>query len=289
MMALTPLESLYEPEPGTGVKLPLPLELSHLYGPLLFPSHVGRPYMIANFVETLDGVVSLGVPGHAGGGEISGFNPHDRMVMGLLRATADAVIVGAGTLRAAAADHLWTAGYIFPELAEAYWQLRTAMGKPEPPLNVIVTAHAEIDLSLRLFQSGEVPVLVVTTLQGQERLCQQPLPPFVHVAVAESTADGQLSARAVLDACVSHLRHHDIILVEGGPQLMGSFFTEKCLDELFLTFAPQVAGRDNSSERSGFVSGKTFAPEQPLWGMLAGIKRAGSHLFLRYSFNEPTS
>jgi len=67
---------------------------------------------------------------------------------------------------------------------------------------------------------------------------------------------------------------------------MGSFFAEKCLDELFLTFAPQVAGRESSAERPGFVAGKSFAPEQPLWGALAGAKRAGSHLFLRYAFNE---
>ncbi len=288
MTTLTPLESLHEAEVSHAVNLPLPLALSSLYGPLRFPLHAGRPYVIANFVSTLDGVVSLDIPGHSGGAEVSGFNPHDRMVMGLLRAVADAVIVGAGTLRAASADHVWSATYIFPALAEAYQELRTAMGKTEPPLNVIVTARAEIDLSLRVFQSGEVPVLIVTTSQGQERLCKQPLPASVRVAGTESTADGRLSARAVRDACVAHLRRSDVILVEGGPHLMGSFFAEKCLDELFLTFAPQVAGRESSAERPGFVAGKSFAPERPVWGALAGAKRAGSHLFLRYAFEEST-
>ena len=65
---------------------------------------------------------------------------------------------------------------------------------------------------------------------------------------------------------------------------MGDFFAGKCLDELFLTLAPQVAGRDGSAERPGFVAGKRFGPERPLWGTLAGVKRAGSHLFLRYGF-----
>ena len=32
---------------------------------------------------------------------------------------------------------------------------------------------------------------------------------------------------------------------------MGDFFAGKCLDELFLTLAPQVAGRDGSFERPG--------------------------------------
>jgi riboflavin biosynthesis pyrimidine reductase len=75
-----------------------------------------------------------------------------------------------------------------------------------------------------------------------------------------------------------------VVLVEGGPHLMGDFFAEGLLDELFLTLAPQVAGRDGHSERPGFVSGKTFAPDKPLWGTLVSAKRGGSHLFLRYSF-----
>lgn len=67
---------------------------------------------------------------------------------------------------------------------------------------------------------------------------------------------------------------------------MGTFFAEQCLDELFLTLAPQVAGRDGSAERPGLVAGPRFAPEQPLWGTLAGVKPAGSHLFLRYAFES---
>src|SRR5438045_9520121 len=97
MNALTPLESLFDMERGQD--LPLPPDLATLFGRLQFPPHLHRPYIIGNFVTTLDGVVSLGEPGYSRGGEISGSNQHDRMVMGLLRAIADAVIVGAGTLR----------------------------------------------------------------------------------------------------------------------------------------------------------------------------------------------
>jgi riboflavin biosynthesis pyrimidine reductase len=94
---------------------------------------------------------------------------------------------------------------------------------------------------------------------------------------------GSISARSVLEA-VSAVRQSDVILVEGGPQLIGDFFAERCLDELFLTLAPQLAGRDDSSERPGLIAGKRFAPEHPLWGTLVSVKRRGSHLFLRYSF-----
>src|SRR5574340_155681 len=121
MNALTPLDSLLEMDRGAA--LPLPPELTRLYGSLAFPQRPDRVYVISNFVTTLDGVVALNETGHGGGGEISGFNRHDKMLMGLLRAVADAVIVGAGTLRSVPKHH-WTARYIYPPLADAYQQLR---------------------------------------------------------------------------------------------------------------------------------------------------------------------
>ena len=278
MSALMPLESLYEAQRGPDV--PLPPELGALYGRLQFPAHPGRPHVIGNVVTTLDGVVALATPGRTGGGEISGFNPHDRMVMGLLRAVADAVVVGAGTLRAVP-KHLWTAARIYPALADAYQSLRIALGKPEPPLTVVVTASGELDLDLPVFQSGKVPALIATTTNGAQRLHGRGLPPLVQIAGLQSS--GRLSARAILEA-VSAVRPSEIILVEGGPRLMGDFLAERRLDELFLTLAPQVAGRDHAHERPGLVAGHRFAPERPLWGTIVGVKRAGSHLFLRYAF-----
>jgi riboflavin biosynthesis pyrimidine reductase len=206
------------------------------------------------------------------------------MVMGLLRAVADVVIVGARTLREAL-QHVWTAAYIYPPLTDAYRQLRAALGKPEPPLNVIVTASGAIDLSLRVFQSGEVPVLVVTTLERAQRIGEHALPQLVQVEAVQPA--GAISARRILEAA-SVVRQSNLILLEGGPHLIGDFFAEGCLDELFLTLAPQVAGRNSSSEGSGLVEGQRFAPEHPVWGTLVGVKRGGSHLFLRYAFEDDT-
>jgi riboflavin biosynthesis pyrimidine reductase len=276
--ALTPLETLYELQDGSD--LPLPPELETFYGHLRFPPHPGRPYVIGNLVTSLDGIVALDMVGRSGGGEISGFNQHDQMVMGLLRAIADAVIVGAGTQRAAP-QHRWTAAYIYPALAGACQQLRIALGKAEPPLNVIVSARGMIDLDLPVFQAGEVPVLIVTTAAGRQRIAARALPSWVQLVALGDT--GRLGARGILDA-VSRVRQSEIILTEGGPQLLGDFLAGRCLDELFLTLAPQVVGRDGSAERPGLVMGKRFAPEQPLWGRLVGVKRGGSHLFLRYAF-----
>ncbi len=277
---LTALEHLFEEKHGN--ELPLPPELATLYGHLSLPAHADKPYIIGNFVTTLDGVVALNVPGHNGGGDISGFNQQDHMVMGLLRATADAIIVGAGTLRVAR-NHRWTAAYVYPPLIDAYQQLRNSLGKSAPPLNVFVTEHGNISLDLPVFLSAEVPVLIVTTKQGQSRIYAQSIPPSVQISTVDSA--GPLSARSILEE-VTRVRQCDVILTEGGPRLFGDFLAEKYLDELFLTLAPQVAGRDGHIERPGLVAGKIFAPEHPLWGKLISLKRGGSHLFLRYAFES---
>ena len=200
--------------------------------------------------------------------------------MGLLRAVSDAVIVGAGTLRSVP-NHHWTAEHIYPPLEDAYQQLRTSMGKTAPPLNVIVTTHGAVDLNLPVFQSGKVPVLILTNTQGEERIRAHNLQPFVQLSAIQN--DGPLSAQAILHE-VNRIRQCEVILVEGGPQLMGDFFAGQALDELFLTLAPQIAGRDGKVERPGLIMGKRFAPENPLWGTLVSIKRGESHLFLRYAF-----
>ena len=279
MSLLDSFEVLYAS--NHGLALPLPPELARLFGELEFPPHMGRPFVFGNFVTSLDGVVALNAAEvGSGGGEISGFDQHDVALMGMLRSLADAVVVGAGTLRAAP-DHRWTAQYIYPPLASVYQQLRHNLGKTEPPLNVIITAHGTLDLSLPVFQSGDVPVLIVTTRAGANRLNGHGAPPWVHLEVVAN--EDSVSASAILEAIGRH-QPSDLILTEGGPQLMSTFFAEQLLDELFLTLAPQVAGRDGSVERPSFVSGIQFAPEQPIWGTLVDVRRSGSHLFLRYAF-----
>ena len=200
--------------------------------------------------------------------------------MGLLRAAADAVVVGAGTVRAVR-NHVWTPAYAFPQLADAYAALRAELGKDGAPLNVIVTASGRLDFEKRVFQSGEVSVLIVTTPEGRDAIDERRPPKSVQVAAIDGAAS--LTPQAILDV-VSKVEKNDVILVEGGPLLIGEFFAEQQLDELFLTLAPQIAGRDDSVERPGLVTGKLFAPEHPIWGRLVGVKRSGSHLFLRYAF-----
>lgn len=277
MDPLTPFQTLFDT--NNGAVVPMPPEIAMLYGKLQFTPHPDGPRVIGNFVETLDGVVSLNIPGHSGGGEISGHNPEDRIVMGMLRSLADAVVVGAGTLRAVP-SHLWTPEHIFPDLADAYTRFRKMLNKAGQPLNVIVTASGDLDPKLPVF-TGSVPVLVITSSKGLQELKKRDMPTSVQVEAAPN--EGRVTARTVID-CVTRARNCDTILVEGGPQLIGDFFSEELLDELFLTLAPQVAGQDPNSPRPSLVEGKVLAPDHPTWGRLISVHRADDHLFLRYGF-----
>ena len=277
-VTLAPLETLYETKRGKA--LPLSPRLTRLYGRLRMPSTRGRPHVISNFASTLDGVVSLNVKGHASGGDISGYSAQDRMVMGLLRAVADVVIVGAGTLQVDR-HHLWTAEDICPDLADEYRKLRAALGKCGPPLNVLVSGSGRVDLALPMFASGKVPALIVTTSAGATRLRKKRVPDSVEIRGVRSA--GTIRAESVIEQ-VCKVSTGKLILVEGGPQLLGHFYAAHLLNEQFLTLAPQIAGRELGDQRLSLVMGRTFAPRSPLWGNLTDLRRGGSHLFLRYSF-----
>ncbi|HKQ22856.1 MAG TPA: dihydrofolate reductase family protein [Burkholderiales bacterium] len=279
---LAPLKTLIETK--SGKVLPLTAKLARLYGRFRMPLPRSQPYVFSNFVSTLDGVVSLSEKGHASGGDISGFNAQDRMVMGLLRAIADVVIVGSGTLRADSRS-VWTAGAIFPSLAEEYRRLSLSLGKRGSPLNVVVSGSGSIDLRSPVFASGKVPALIITTTAGAKRLRKQSTPDSVEIRTIRRIRSA-IPASAIIDE-VCRVNGSKMILVEGGPQLLGDFYAERLLDEQFLTLAPQIAGRDSGDPRLSLVMGKLFAPRDPLWGSLIDVRRGSSHLFLRYSFRKP--
>jgi riboflavin biosynthesis pyrimidine reductase len=244
-----------------------------------------RPHVFSNFVTTLDGVVSLNTKGHASGGDISGFSTQDRMVMGLMRAIADVVIIGTGTL-SADRRHVWTPAAIFPELADEYRQLSEALGQRGLPLNVIVSGSGRVDLRLPVFTSGEVSALIITTTAGAKRLREQSGSASVEIrAIRGRGSTTAIPASAILIE-VCRVRACKRILVEGGPRLLGDFYAEQLVDEQFLTLAPQIAGRDVGDRRLSLVMGKVFAPGDPLWGTMIDARRGSRHLFLRYAFPE---
>jgi riboflavin biosynthesis pyrimidine reductase len=223
-------------------------------------------------------VVSFEIPGKSGGGEISGFNKADRFIMGLLRASADAVMVGSGTLRDTPSKHLWLAEYSVPELRELYARYRQDVLQKSPtPLNVIVSRSGKVDLQKAVFRTPGLRTLIVTSTEGKDLLEKNGIGALESVQVRA----GSSTPRAILKLLEEELGVK-MLLHEGGPGLLGEFVAEGCLDEMFLTVAPQIIGRDEKRPRPGFLAGVEFLPDTAPWLKLASVKQSGDHLYLRY-------
>ena len=227
--------------------------------------------LYANFVQSVDGVVAIS-EATSSGPLISGNSLADRFVMGLLRAFADAVLVGAATVRDTPKHH-WTADHIFPALAGEFEQMRHRLGRTARPELVVLTNRGDLDLTHPALQAG---ALILTTDAGAARL--RPLLPV--------TCRMEVLGRDSVDVADAvdflHQAGHHAILSEAGPSVMGQLLAARLVDDLFLTVAPVVAGRGEDSERKAFVEGRLFLPDTRLELDVLGLRRNGQHLFLRY-------
>jgi riboflavin biosynthesis pyrimidine reductase len=251
--------------------------LEQAYGSAVtFPAT--RPYVLANFVQTIDGVVAFGTRGGDNAATVSMGSAIDRHVMALLRAQADAIVIGAGTFRIAR-NHQWSPGGLVPDETEAFDDLRASLhgaGAKRAPLYV-VTASGAVDPAQVAFTAPETRVAVVTTQAGAARLAGR-LPAHVDLlASGEGREIDPLVLREVVAA-----RSGGLILCEGGPHLLGALARAGLVDELFLTIAPQIAGRDGEHRRLGLVEGFAATPDEAPRLRMHSLRRAEDHLFARY-------
>jgi riboflavin biosynthesis pyrimidine reductase len=246
-------------------------------GELSIPLWPDRPTLIANFVSSLDGVVSLGSGVASSGGEISGYSEADRFMMSLLRGLADAIVVGAGTVRAGS-RHEWTSRRLQPDLAAEFAAWRAALGLTPQPTTVLVTARGEIDPAHPGLNAPDVPVILATTGYGKRRLSGLALPPNVEIAACGT--GNRVRPDEVLG--LLHDSGAALALCEGGPHLFSQLLEAGLVDELFLTVAPHLVGRDDGSRRLGLVEGTAFPDGRGQWARLQSIRRARDDLFLRY-------
>jgi riboflavin biosynthesis pyrimidine reductase len=268
-LALSPLEPLFE-----AAKLPefdLPGALAEVYGgPLGF----SEPRLYANFVASLDGVVAL--PGEIQSNRmISAHSEADRFVMGLLRACADVVLVGAGTMRASPRT-LWTAEHAYSPASSLYGELRRSRGRPPRPTLAVLSGSGSVDPRHPALDEGS---LVLTSERGAARLRGRlPRATTILAVGAEAPVDPGVAVEAL------RRRGHELILSEGGPTAFGALVAAGLVDELFLTTSPLLAGRSSDSSRPALVERAEFLPATTVEAKLLTLRRAGSHLFARYQF-----
>ncbi|MBW3589189.1 MAG: dihydrofolate reductase family protein [Actinobacteria bacterium] len=269
-MTFQGLEVLFE-EQGLP-ELDLPPSLRDLYG-----GSIGfdGPLTYANFVTSLDGVAAL--PKIKDSPVVlSGKSEADRFVMGLLRALADAVVIGAGTMRNAE-GHLWTADYVYPALAEDFQKLRGQLKRSTHPALIVLTASGKIPPSHPALERGAI--FLTNEQTAKDLSVTLPKTCRVEVLGSGSRLDPKELQRFL------HSEGFGSVLSEAGPELFAQLMGAGLVDELFLTSSPRVAGRANEP-RPGFVDGLEFLPNAEVSGKLASVRRSGSYLFLRYRFER---
>lgn len=217
-------------------------------------AHEDRPYTVTNFALTVDGRATIdGRSGPIG-------SDTDTAVLVALRTRVDAVMIGAGTMR-----------------AERYGRVvgdpnkrarREREGLPHDPLMVLVSDSLELPWDAELFTNGQGRVLIFTSSDEEPPETATP----VRVERHEHRVD--------LVAAVQHLRRERgvrALLSEGGPHLHAELVAAGLVDELFITIAPKLEG----GAGPGLVEG---LPERTRDLELVWLLEDEGELFTRYRY-----
>jgi riboflavin biosynthesis pyrimidine reductase len=215
-----------------------------------------RPYTIVNFAATADGRATIG--GRAGpiGSDA------DSELLQRLRTQADAVMIGAGTMRAE------RYGRMVSDPGYRAWRER--IGLPHDPLAVIVSDSLELPWDAGLFTDGGGQVLLFTSSDAEPPETATPIRVVRH-------EDGV----NVIDA-VRYLRQERgirALLCEGGPRLNAEMWAARVADELFLTTAPKLAGGEGPS----ILEGQLADVEQL---ELVWLLESDGELYARYRYAQ---
>lgn len=263
------------------------------YGTLGFPSpQDDRPWTFANFVQSIDGIASF-KGHHASGADISQ-SPEDRWLMDLLRAHADAIIMGVNTLveeKLSRPDANGGRGPVYRIEDPGLRDLRARLGRG-PERVIFVTASAAIETrDYRVFDGDEMEALILTTAAGADRLKARDPKARVIVAGENKTVDLPGAVRRLrAEIGVRHL------LCEGGPTLYGAMARAGLIDEKFVTVSPVEIGLfapvepdSSTAEKSGSLNLRPttfmspgFNKEDAPWWRWMSCRRVGDHQFNRY-------
>jgi riboflavin-specific deaminase-like protein len=211
-----------------------------------------RPYLATNFALTVDGQATI-----SGRSGPIGSDSDTAMLVGLRR-RADALMIGAGTMRAERYGPI--------RFDEGVVTQRKRDGIAEQPLVVIVSGRLDLPWDASLFTEPEGNVLVCTAVEAE--------PPACEAAVELLRQPDGID----LAALVRHLRSERGVrglLCEGGPHLHAELIDKGLVDELFVTRAPKLAGGDGLGLAAGLPE-----IERPL--ELAWLLEHDGELFARY-------
>ncbi len=213
MASETPLRRLL-PEPGATT-------IAELFDGFRPGEEAGadRPHVFTNFALTVDGHATIGGRSGAIGTDT------DTAMLVALRTHPDAVMIGAGTLRAE--------GYGRVVSDPAKRELRESRGLSPDPLMVLISNRLDIPWEAPLFTDGGGRVLIFTASAAEAPATETPIEIVRH--------DGRVDLVAALRS-LRHDREVRSLLCEGGPTLHAELVAAGLVDELFITRSPKVAG-----------------------------------------------
>jgi riboflavin-specific deaminase-like protein len=220
----------------------------------------GRPLVLLNMASTVDGRASIGGRSGAIG------NRADRVLFHALRGAVDAVMVGAGTVRAERYGRMIR--------DEERRRRRTERGLPAEPLASIVSASLELPADLPLLSEPAAHVVILTPSEGS---VGEVAAHVEYVRAGRGSVCSLATALAELHARFSVRT----LLCEGGPRLNHDLLRAGLVDELFLSLAPMLAGGDDPERRTlRILAGDELS--EPVQLELASALESESQLLLRY-------
>ncbi|HET6505526.1 MAG TPA: dihydrofolate reductase family protein [Baekduia sp.] len=218
-----------------------------------------RDVVVADMVATVDGRAAVS------GRSVALGHPEDRALLRELRAEADAILVGTGTLAAERYADL---------LDDEARERRLSEGRPAHPVVATVSRRLRLPVDeAPIFDEAGVPI--VAFAEASDELAP---PPEVAAQLEVVTLPAPLTLRGVLDG----LRRRGVhgVLCEGGPSLLRRLVAEGLLDDLCLTVSPLLAAGDAPA----VVEGDGLPDPARL--TLRDVHRADDHLFLHYGLTS---
>ena len=181
--------------------------------------HEDRPFIAINFVTTIDGRATIeGRSGKIG-------SDADTEMLQRLRTRFDAVMIGAGTMRAERYGRI---------VSNPEWRAqRERIGLPHDPLAVIISGRLDLPWDAPIFTSGGGSIVIFTSSEAEPPETETPLQVIRH--------DDWVDIAGAL-RYLRRERQIRALLCEGGPGLHGELEAAGLVDELFLTIAPKLSG-----------------------------------------------
>jgi riboflavin-specific deaminase-like protein len=216
-------------------------------------AYAERPYLVVNFAVTVDGRAAIeGRSGPIG-------SRTDMEMLQMLRTRVDAVMIGAGTMRAERYGRMVS--------DPALRARREQSGLAQDVLAVLVSGRLDLPWDASLFTEGEGEIVVFTTAEADPPATETPMQVVRHDGPGIDLVEALRYLR--VDRGVRAL------LCEGGPGLHSELQSLEMVDELFVTVAAKLAGGPEPRMVEGDL------PRRSEWE-LAWLLEEQGELFARY-------